>query len=285
MKILTFDIEDWFHILDLENSTNIKEWNLNEERVHLGINKILNLLEKNNQKASFFILGWVADKYPDIIKNIAMRGHEIGTHSQLHKLAYTQTPYEFEKDLVRSIENIYKPTNIFPKFYRAPGFSITEDNLWAFDILKKNSIEIDCSIFSASRAHGGISSYIIDKPCIIDTKFGELKAFPMNIYKFLSFNIVFSGGGYFRLLPEKILLNLFKKNNKYIMTYFHPRDFDYEQPRMKKMSLFKYFKSYVGLKSSFKKLEKIVSQVKFISLLEANNEIEWNKVKHYKFIS
>ena len=77
MNILTFDIEDWFHILDLENSTNIKEWNLNEKRVHLGINKILNLLEKNNQKASFFILGWVAVKYPNIIKNIAMRGHEI----------------------------------------------------------------------------------------------------------------------------------------------------------------------------------------------------------------
>jgi hypothetical protein len=170
-----------------------------------------------------------------------------------------------------------------PKFYRAPGFSIRDDNLWAFDILKKNSIEIDASIFSASRAHGGISSYAIDKPCIIDTKYGELKAFPMNIHKFLSFNIVFSGGGYFRLLPEKILLNLFKKNNDYIMTYFHPRDFDYQQPRIDKMSFFKYFKSYVGLKNSFSKLEKIISEVSFLSLLEANKNVEWEKVKHFNF--
>lgn len=283
MKILTFDIEDWFHILDLENSSSISNWNENEKRVHFGVKKILDLLDRYNQKASFFILGWISEKYPEVINSIAKRGHDIGTHSQLHTLAYTQTAYEFEKDLVNSIENIYKSTNILPKFYRAPGFSIRDDNLWAFDILKKNSIEIDASIFSASRAHGGISSYTIDKPCIIDTKYGELKAFPMNIHKFLSFNIVFSGGGYFRLLPEKILLNLFKKNNDYIMTYFHPRDFDYQQPRIDKMSFFKYFKSYVGLKNSFSKLEKIISEVSFLSLLEANKNVEWEKVKHFNF--
>ena len=278
MNILTFDIEEWFHLLDHPSTKSDKEWSNFEYRLDANMNRILNLLEKKNQKATFFCLGWVAEMYPHIIKQLDSMGYEIATHSSRHQLAYEQTKDEFKEDLHKSICNLENITGKKTKIYRAPGFSIKEENKWVFDELINQGIEIDCSIFPAKRAHGGFEKYGHAKPSLLETNNRTIKEFPINLLQILSKSIVFSGGGYFRLLPYPII-KLLTKNSDYVMSYFHPRDFDDTQPMIEDLSAIRKFKSYYGLKGSLSKLEKFISDFEFIDINEANNRIDWNNTK------
>ncbi|MBN4062523.1 polysaccharide deacetylase family protein, partial [Bacteroidales bacterium AH-315-I05] len=152
MKVLTFDIEEWFHILDEPSTKTEKQWENYESRIHLNVDRILELLETKKQKATFFCLGWIAKKYPEVIRKIDDMGYEIATHSNLHQLVYEQTREEFKTDLENSIKLIEDITGKKIRVYRAPGFSIKEENKWAFEVLIENGIEVDCSIFPAERS-------------------------------------------------------------------------------------------------------------------------------------
>ena len=149
MNILTFDIEEWFHILDNESTKNEKQWSSFQSRIHSNMEIILRILEETDTKASFFVLGWVAEKYPEVVKEIKKRGFEIGSHTHLHKLAYNQSKKEFSKDVDRSIKVLQDITGDKVRMFRAPGFSITEKNKWAFEVLHELGIEIDSSVFPA----------------------------------------------------------------------------------------------------------------------------------------
>ncbi|MDP3443870.1 MAG: polysaccharide deacetylase family protein, partial [Ignavibacteria bacterium] len=159
MNILTFDIEEWFHLLDNESTKTIHEWKNYEVRIHENMERIFAILEKTNSKATFFCLGWIAETYPEVIKEIVARGYEIGTHTSMHQLIYEQTPKEFSIDLEHSVKTLEDLTGQKVKYFRAPGFSITENEKWAFEILVEQGIEVDSSIFPAARAHGGFPSY------------------------------------------------------------------------------------------------------------------------------
>ena len=163
------------------------------------------------------------------------------------------------------------------KCFRAPGFSITEKTLWAFESLIKNGIEYDCSIFSSRRAHGGMTSKTINLPSRISYKGLNIKEFPINTHKIAGFNTVFSGGGYFRFFPYK-LIRKWIRQSEYTMTYFHPRDFDFEQPVIPGLSPLRKFKSYVGLKSCQSKLEQWLNDFSFIDIETADNLIDWENV-------
>ena len=282
MKILTFDIEDWFHILDNPNTKDIAQWNAFESRLQLGVDRILNILNDRNLKGTFFILGWVGEKFPSVVKKIDSLGHHIGTHSYAHQLAYTQSRQEFNLDLVKSLDILESIVGNKINAYRAPGFSIVEDNLWAFESLVENGIEIDSSIFPAGRAHGGLPNFSESKPCLTKILNKELKLFPINSKEVMGRNFIYSGGGYFRLFPSFLLRNWFK-NSDYVMTYFHPRDFDPEQPVLEGLSSFRRFKSYVGLGTSLKKLELILDENKFISLDDADTLVDWENANKFKF--
>ena len=143
MNILTFDVEDWFHILDNESTKNEKQWSQLESRIHQNMDKIFALLEKHDQKATFFTLGWVARKYPEIIRKIDGLGHDIANHSDMHQLAYEFNREEFRQDLECSIKSIEDVVGKKVKAYRAPGFSVMHQNKWVFDELIKNGIEMD----------------------------------------------------------------------------------------------------------------------------------------------
>jgi polysaccharide deacetylase family protein (PEP-CTERM system associated) len=248
MNILTFDIEEWFHILDNESTKTINEWKNYETRIHANMERIFSMLEKTNTKATFFCLGWIAETYPEVVKEIVSRGYEVGTHTRMHQLVYEQTPAEFEKDLEYSIKTLKDITGQKVKYFRAPGFSITENEKWAFEILVKHGIEVDCSIFPAPRAHGGFPSYKQQVPSVLKYDGIELKEFPINYHTYLGKSIVFSGGGYFRLFPYALIKRWSSESN-YLMSYLHPRDFDPEQPMIKELPLSRKFKSYVGLKN------------------------------------
>ena len=281
MKILTFDIEDWFHVLDNESTQSPDLWDKFPSRAEEGLERILDLLSKHNQKATFFILGWMAEKYPELIRKIDRCGHHIGSHSHTHQLVYQQSQAVFRDDLYKSkmvLEDLIAKS---VTAYRAPGFSITQDAIWAFEHLIDLGFEIDCSVFPAARGHGGMQNFKVYSPCI-SYEFGSpLKIFPLNTRGIFGVQFVYSGGGYFRILPEWVLRRCFSQDD-YVMTYFHPRDFDPDQPVIPGLGSIRYFKSYVGLGSSLGKLEVILAENKFLSLDEADAEIDWSNVPKAK---
>ena len=274
MKILTFDIEEWFHILDHESTKDESSWDKFDYRIEKNMDRIFQLLANNEQSATFFSLGWVAKKFPKIIKKIDGLGYEIGSHSNLHALAFDQTRDEFKVDLENSIKTIQDISGKKVKYYRAPGFSLNESNKWVFTELINQGIEIDCSIFPASRAHGGFQNFPSKSPVIVSVSGRNIKEFPINTISLLGKNLIFSGGGYFRLIPYPLIKFLTHRSD-YIMTYFHPRDFDYDQPIINDLSKIRKFKSYYGLKNAFEKLEKLIKDFEFIDLHQANQEFNW----------
>jgi polysaccharide deacetylase family protein (PEP-CTERM system associated) len=277
MNILTFDIEEWFHILDNHSTKTINEWKKYEVRIHANMERIFGILEKTNTKATFFCLGWIAETYPEVIRDIVDRGYEIGTHTRMHQLVYEQTPAVFEKDIEYSIKTLEDITGQKIKYFRAPGFSITENEKWAFEILIKHGIEVDSSIFPAPRAHGGFPSYNAPIPSILKNNGIELKELPINYTTVVNKSIIYSGGGYFRLFPYPLIKH-WTKQSDYLMSYLHPRDFDAGQPIIPELSATRKFKSYVGLKGATAKLEKWLTDFEFVDIGTAVNQIDWGKV-------
>ena len=275
MKFLTFDIEDWFHILDNPETKYPNQWESFPKRIDIGLDIILDLCAKYEIKATFFCLGWIAEKYPEQIKKIQSAGHEIGTHGYAHQLVYEQTEDEFRQDLKKSISLLKSITGQEILAYRAPGFSITEDCLWAFDVLSECGIKYDSSVFPASRAHGGLKEITEFEPYKLKTLKGNtLIEFPISARTVLNTPIIFGGGGYFRLIPLYFLRNWFEQS-EYVMFYFHPRDFDKNQPNIPGLSLVRKIKTYYGISKTEQKLEKVISSGEFSwSLLESHRSTE-----------
>ena len=276
MNVLTFDIEEWYHILDNNSTKTENEWLKFEVRIHKNMDKIFEFLKSNNLNATFFVLGWIAKKYPEIVKKIDSLGFEIGSHSHMHQLMYEKNENQVIDDTQKSIFILEDLIGKKILSYRAPGFSITEKNKWIFEILAELGIIYDCSIFPATRAHGGFPNFGEALPSIISYNGIKIKEFPINTISFFGKHWIFSGGGYFRITPYFLIKNWTKKSN-YVMTYFHPRDFDYNQPIIKDLSFFRKFKSYVGLKNSMSKLDNWTSDFNFIDLRSADKLINWQK--------
>jgi len=281
MNILTFDIEDWFHILDHDSTKTEQEWSHYECRLDKNVDRIFEALEEKDLKATFFCVGWVVRKYPEIIKKIDSYGHEIASHSDLHQLTYQQSRDEFKSDLEHSIKSIEDVVGKKVVSYRAPGFSIKEENKWAFEEIIRLGIERDSSIFPAKRAHGGFEKYGDAEPGLIDFDGHLLKEFPINLYPIAGRNMIFSGGGYFRLLPYWTIKRMMKDSG-YVMTYFHPRDFDPGQPVIADLSLLRKFKSYYGLSSAYRKLNHLLDDFEFLDLKGADEQIDWGRQKVFR---
>lgn len=272
MNILTFDIEDWYNCDFISGDF---DWGKHEVRIYEGVRRILDELDRRNLKGTFFCLGWLAENHPLIIKEISDRGHEIGCHSYQHELSHRFSPEEFIADTSKAKKMIEKvigrPINIF----RAPGFSITKNNTWALKALADMGFEYDCSMFPASHDYGGMPSYGDGVPKLIDLGDGRfIKEFPINIKKIAGKNIVYSGGGFFRLFPYWLVKH-WAKGCDYMMTYFHPRDFDAGQPIVPNLPLARRFKSYVGIKSAFKKFQRLLNDFDFVNIQEAVQKIDW----------
>ena len=276
MNILTFDIEDWYHILANDSTKSISNWSNFETRIHMNMDKIFEILDESNHKATFFILGWIAHKHPDIVKKIHKYGHEIATHSYSHQLVFEQNKDSFRLDIEKSIKLLQDLTGEMIVSFRAPGFSITEKTKWAFEVLYELGITHDCSIFPTKRAHGGYKDYPFCEPSKIIYEGATIKEFPINKTQMLFKDVVFSGGGYFRILPYSFIKKQSKKST-YIMSYFHPRDFDSDQPIIKNLSPLRKFKSYVGIKGCLKKTKTWLNDFNFIDLRTASNLIDWEK--------
>jgi polysaccharide deacetylase family protein (PEP-CTERM system associated) len=276
LNILTFDVEDWFHILDHKVTEHPESWVNYPSRVVGNTRRILDVLDRNEQKATFFCLGWVAERHPYLIKDILSRGHELGSHSYHHQLAYKQSRQDFHEDIYRSINVLEEISGNKITAYRAPGFSVTQETPWVFDELIEVGVTHDCSVFPTKRSHGGFQG-LPATPFILERDGGEIKCFPMNTFRLAERDIVFSGGGYFRLLNYQIIRQMMIRSD-YVMTYFHPRDFDFEQPIIPGLSMLRRLKCYVGLKGALPKLEKLIQEFEFESLMSANGIFDDGKV-------
>ena len=282
MKILTFDIEDWFHILQKYPDNILEKWGNYEVRIHKGMDRIFKVLDENDTKATFFILGYIARKHPEIVKKIYDLGYEVAAHSDMHKVAYYQSREEYKKDLSNCINNLEDITGEKVISYRAPGFSIKQQNIWIFEVLQELGIEYDSSIFPALREDGGFVNFSENKPSIIEYQGIKMKEFPMSVNAFLGRKFTATGGGYFRFSPYQVIQKMIKKSD-YTMTYFHPRDFDPDQPMLDGLSLKRKFKSYYNLKGAYSKFQRLVQDFDFIDMKEASNQIDWSTAPAVNF--
>jgi len=275
MNILTFDIEEWFHCDFISDSST---WTRYETRIHAATDLILETLDERKIKGTFFILGWIAEKYPEVVSKICSEGHEIGCHSYMHDLVHNMDILSFRKDTDHCLKILEDIIGEKVTAYRAPGFSIGENNKWAFEVLAESGIENDCSVFPAAHDYGGYPSFGECMPSIMNIKGYKLKEFPINTITCFNKHLVFSGGGYFRITPY-VFIKYWTSKSDYVMSYFHPRDFDFDQPRLAHLPFTRKFKSYVGLKSAYPKFLKWISDFPVMSLGEASEKIDWTKAK------
>lgn len=277
MNILTFDVEEWFHLLDFDATRGEEQWSKYEVRIYENVERILNLLEETNTKATFFIIGWVAKTYPDLVRKIAEK-YEIGSHTMTHQLVWQQSPQEFRNDVEASVKLLEDITGQKVTSFRAPGFSIRESEKYAFEILHELGITTDCSVFPAQHAHGGMPSYTEPVPSIIKYNGVQIEEFPVTYKDIAGKHLIYSGGGYFRLFPYPLIKKWSKESDKYLMSYIHPRDLDGGQPVLEGLPLARRFKSYVGVKGAEKKLRNYLTDFDFMDIQSARKIIDWDKV-------
>lgn len=276
MNILTFDIEEWFHLLDFDATRGEEQWKNYEVRIYENVDRIFDILERSNTKATFFIIGWLAKTYPDVVKKIASK-YQIGSHTMNHQLVWQQTPEAFRDDVESSVKLLQDITGHPVECFRAPGFSIRESEAWAFDILADLGIKYDCSIFPAHHAHGGMASFGAPIPALIKHGGTVMKEFPVTTKTIAGKKIIFSGGGYFRLVPYFLIKKWSKECDDYLLSYIHPRDLDGGQPMLEGLPLKRKFKSYVGTKGGAEKLCHYLKDFKFTDVHTAAESICWEQ--------
>lgn len=288
MNILTFDIEEWYIEQAFHGARSEKY-----REFDTYLSSILDLLEKEGKRATFFCLGKIASLFPDVVKRIASRGHEIGCHSDKHLWITKMTPKEFLGDTQAAIDSLEQCIGTKVLSYRAPAFSIGLANASAFETLAQCGIERDASVFPAARDFGGFADFGTQKPCIIKSPGMELKEFPIPLATFFGHKMAYSGGGYFRFFPLSFVRHEMQAAD-YSMTYFHIRDLlpdrtgllsreDYEHYFLERGTLFnrgkRYVKSNLGKKSANQKLMQLIGETDFVDVAQADREIDWKSAE------
>ena len=267
---LSFDVEEWFHILDLPQSPSPESWDGLPKTVERNTQRLLEILQENGTQATFFVLGWVARRYPELVRSIFAAGHEVASHGDMHCLVYEQGETAFEEDLRRARGTLGDLTGVAPAGYRAPGFSIGSGTPWAFEAIARTGFEYDSSLFPAHRGHGGDPGGERQPHRISLASGRHLLEFPMSVVSFGPLRIPFSGGGYLRLFPYAFLRWATRRTNAEhtpVCGYLHPREIDPGHPRLS-MPLQRRFKSYVGLATTESKLRCWLRDFEFLPLAD-----------------
>jgi len=268
-NIFTVDLEEWFHANYEDNLfDNNKQY---EIRVIDNTERLLELLEKNNSKATFFTLGYIAEKFPSLVRKIHEHGHEVASHGMSHQLVYKQSKDEFREDIRKSkilLEDIIGD-NVLG--YRAPSWSITSDSKWAWKIIYEEGFKYDASVFPIKNfLYGMPESDRFKYSVSYKEKKLDLIEVPCSTAKLFGKNIPFSGGAYFRLFPIQMIeyfMNSVNREGKPVIFYIHPREIDVDQPKLH-LKFMDSMIHYYGIKSTYRKLEKINKNNYLISIKE-----------------
>ena len=288
MNILTFDLEEWYIEKAFHGGRAFRFKEFDDT-----LTKVLDELDRHGIKGTFFCVGKLASDFPDVVRRIVSRGHEIGCHSYIHVWVNKMTEDVLLEDTTEALKALEDVVGMKVTSYRAPAFSITEKNPWAIQVLAECGIESDASIFPGPRDFGGYPSFPQDTPCKIEYEGTTLKEFPIGMMSVLGRKIAYSGGGYFRLIPYRLTSRMMSKRD-YDICYFHLNDLiekksrklmsraDYEeyfmQPGTLKNRLIRFFKSNVRTGDTYEKLSRLLLEHPFISIREADKMIEWDKM-------
>jgi polysaccharide deacetylase family protein (PEP-CTERM system associated) len=263
--ILTVDVEDWFHLLEVKGGYSHADWDTLPSRVVANTERLLALFEEHRLRATFFFIGWIAERNPDLVRRIVEAGHEVGSHSYWHDLVARHDRASFRQDLERSRKVLEDITGAPVRGFRAPGFSITPDTAWAFDVIVEQGFTYDSSLWPGRSIYGGFATPL-DGPHLLRCGAGELIEIPAST-RVLGVPLPYSGGGYLRLLPEWLIRSCIGANGRRgipTALYVHPRDFDERQPRIQ-LPAVRTFRSYVGLASAQRKLRGLLQRFQWVS--------------------
>lgn len=266
-NILTIDVEDWFHILEWDGAPARDRWESLESRVERNTERLLELLAETDARATFFTVGWVAWRHPELVRKIAAAGHELASHSFWHEVVRRHDASSFASDIRASKRLLEDLTGQPVEGFRAPGASITPAEAWAFDVILEQGFSYDASLCPGFSSHGGFDSGHVC-PHLLRCRSGTLVEIPSSTIGFRRRRVPYGGGGYLRLLPYSCLRAAIDLDNglgRPVNIYIHPREIDIGQPRMALPRL-RRFKYYVGLGTTEGKLRRLLTRYRFVGV-------------------
>lgn len=272
-NILTVDVEDWFHICGVENVLSEAITSQLQSRVVENTLKILKILDQKGGCATFFILGTVADRHPDLVRAIQSAGHEIATHGYAHQQVYTMTPESFRHDVIRSVRAITQATGLPVEGYRAPEWSIRNDALWALDILQQEGFAYDSSMAPLPIIGNQAFNTV---PHLLTLEKGEIWEIPPLVATTPLVNLPLGGGWGLRTFPYTLIRFTIRKFNRQgwpALIYLHPREFDPETPRIR-LPLSKMFVLHAGIERTEKRLTRLLEDFKFTTVTDAMKQFQ-----------
>jgi polysaccharide deacetylase family protein (PEP-CTERM system associated) len=274
LNALTIDVEDYFQVNAFAKCIDSKAWDTYPLRVVENTARILDLLDQHSVKATFFILGWVAERRPRLVQEIHRRGHEVACHGYGHELVYNIGPEKFRDDIRRSKQLLEDISGVPVNGYRAPSYSITKDSLWAFDILVEEGFRYDSSIFPIVHDTYGVPN-AKRFPHEITCASGSLKEFPLSTIEITIANrkmcIPVAGGGYLRLFPlwvfKKAITSINTKEGQSAVLYFHPWEIDCEQPRIR-AGVKSTLRHYLNIEKTERRVRSLLASFTFSTMGE-----------------
>lgn len=280
LNALTVDVEDYFHVSAFADKIPVRDWDLFSPRVHIGTERLLALLDRFQVRATFFVLGWLAERQPKLVRAIQAAGHEIASHSFHHRLIYQMTPDEFRDDCRRAKDVLEQITGEQVHGYRAPSFSIIRRSLWALDILAEEGFRFDSSIYPIRHDRygipdGRIGPHVVDLP-----KTGRrIWEFPGTVAAVGGLRLPAGGGGYFRLYPYRFSAALLRRANGSagmpFMFYIHPWELDPDQPPLPG-PWHRRLRHRANLKVTERRLERMLSEFSFGAMSDVLDELALN---------
>ncbi len=268
--VFSVDVEDWFHILNLPSTPKLAQWDLLPSRVEHNFRHLLEMFQESGIRVTCFFLGWVAQRYPHLVREASALGHEVASHGFAHQLAFQMGQQRFFEDIRTArlvIEDILGSEVLG---YRAPGFSVNEQTPWFFDMLEQAGYRYDSSVFPARRRDGGLKG----APSA-PYRIGDLIEFPISVRPLFGAGLCFFGGGYFRLFPAWLIKRMARdvlSAGRPVNFYIHPREIDPDHPRLR-MDPFRHLQSYVNLRSTEAKILGLVRDFRFVTFADLYHDL------------
>lgn len=266
---LSFDVEEHFQVSAFWSESRRRQWDQLESRVERNTMKLADMLARYHTRATFFVLGWVAERCPDLVKSLARAGHEIASHGYGHELVTAQTPEQFRQDVSKAKKILEDLTGQLVIGYRAPSFSISAKTPWALPTLAEEGYLYDSSIYNRFQGSAGAKKW--ERHYIVDTPMGKIWEVPPSTMSLFGFQLPVAGGGYFRLFPygaSKYFLKQLEKQGNQLIMYLHPWEIDPEQPRMDGPPLSR-FRHYLNLRKTEGRLQNLLRDFRFSPIREA----------------
>ncbi len=276
LNALSVDLEEYFQVSNFDGVIPRTQWDALPSRVVDSTHRLLDLFESTDSRATFFVLGWVAERHPSLLAEIADRGHEIACHGYGHELVYAIGPKRFRDDITRARSAIEDATGHKVRGYRAPSYSITSRSLWALGILAEAGFEYDSSIYPIRHPRYGIPDFP-RSPLVIRLPNGkEITEFPMTTLRMIGTNLPLAGGAYLRFMPSALFRFGFSRliaNGEPTVLYLHPWEIDADQPRQD-VGLKVRINHYYNLGEMESKLRGVLERHRFTALVDVLGELE-----------